>query len=475
MIHALRTIFLLVLMLFTIQTGLCAAETPISPDALVYPALHFDPPKSQKVVLDNGITLFIIENHELPIVRISAFIRAGTMYDPIGREGLSELTATVLRTGGTISQSGDSVDQEIDFRAADISFGTTMERCSADLTMHKKDADPIMRLFAKMLREPAFDPSKLAIARDLMLESLSRLYDAPQKLAFREFRRLIYDGNPRGRLPTQASILGLTQKELSDFHRRFFHPRNLTLAVTGDFTTEQAVALVRRHLGDWQPASGPAWTLPDLPLPQPRRSETIYFLPKDTPQSTVLLGYVLAGQKDPDFYALSLLDFILGSGGFRSRITREIRNDRGLAYSAGGGYSPRADFGVLQTYAMTRTSATADVASLMERIVSTLRSQPVVDEELSWAKRSIINQHIFSMEHPHQITCQQALLDIDGLPADFMLTYPQHIAMVTAQDIQKVAGKYLGPGRGLLFILGSQAELSTLSSIGKVITIDWTK
>ncbi len=451
-----------------------AADSLIPPDRIQDPPLHFDAPKIERTVLQNGIHLLITEDRELPVIRMTALVRAGSMYDPPGQEGLSEMTAALLRTGGAASKSADRVDQEIDFRAADISFISTLELCTADLTFHKRDAAAVMALFSQMITMPAFEPAKLENARGLMLEDLSRVYDRPQSLAFREFRRLVYDGNPRGRLPRLASIRALKREDLIDFHRQFFFPANLTLAITGDITKNEAISLVQQYFGAWRAADSAAKSVPNLALPKPRTTEGAYFINKDLPQSTVLIGYITGGKKDPDYYALTVLDFILGSGGFRSRITAEVRNEKGLAYSAGGAYSPRADFGVVQTYAMTRSSATVQVASLMRTAIQCLRDKPVSAEDLSWATRSIVNSYIFSMETPHQITVNLAMLDLDGMPGDFLTTFPQRIAKVTVQDVQRVARKYLDPTQALLFILGNKNAIPGLSSLGKTTTIDWT-
>ena len=449
----------------------CAGNPLIEPDRIQYPTLKMAPPKTERILFDNGIVLYFIEDHELPLVEISAVFRAGSNYDPLGREGLSDLTASTLRAGGIVGMSGDAVDQELDSRAALISFSSDFEACSAALSMHRKDLDPVMQLFAGMVREPAFNDAKLAVAKNLMKESLLRVYDDQQRLAFREFRKLIYQDNPRGRLTRLESIGKITRQDLVDFHRRYFFPANMRITITGDLSRQEALDLLKRHFGSWKHSS----SLPAIPTPHPAEKGTVHMLNKVSPQTTIVLGYIVPGKSSPDFYALSVLDFLFGSGGFRSRITQAIRNERGLAYSAGGFYSARAQFGVLQIYAMTKASSTPEALSALHNLILTIQDRPASAEEVAWAKRALINRYIFSLESSHRIAYQQLMLDFEGLPPEFLTNYPKGIEGVTVQDIQRVARLYLSPQLARVLVVGNAKEFSPLSEFGKPTFIEWEK
>lgn len=464
-------ILFLALLFSSLSASLCLAETPINPDRITYPPLRFEPPKAERIVLKNGVVLFIIENHEVPLVNISAVFRAGSNYDPPGKEGLAELTASLLRTGGISTVPAKRVDRELDDIAALISFAAGMESCSAEISVHKKDLETVMGLFSGMLKSPAFEASRLAVAKNLVAESLARVFDDQQRLAFREFRRLIYAGNPRGRLPTVRSVSGVTREDLIAFHNRYFFPANTWIAVSGDISRKEALSLVKNHLGSWRRPG----RLPELAEPTAVDNGQLYALNKEGPQSVVLFGYVVPGKAGRDFYTLSVLDFILGSGGFRSRLSQKIRTERGLAYSAGGFYSPRPHYGILQAYAMTKTAATAEVIELMKAILKNISEKPVSISELQWAKRALTNRFIFSLESPDRIALQQMMLDFDGLPPDFLKRYPAGIEAVAIEDIRKAALKYLVPDKALLFVVGDETKLKILSDIGKVTQIDWKK
>lgn len=458
-----------VLLFIAAAASACMAEIPACPDRMTYPPLRFDPPRAERVVLENGIVLFTIENHEIPLVNISAVFRAGSNYDPPGKEGTAELTASLLRTGGTAAVPAERVDREIDDIAALVSFSADMESCSAEISVHKKDLETVMNLFSGMLKNPAFEASRLTTAKNLLKESLARVYDDQQRSAFREFRRLIYAGNPQGRLPSVRSVSGITREDLIAFHDRYFFPANTWIAVTGDISRAEALTLVKKHLGSWR---RPGRRSQPVEPTAPDRGR-FYLLDKKGPQSTVLSGYIVPGKTGQDFYALSVLDFILGSGGFRSRLFRQIRTERGLAYSAGGVYSPRPHYGVLQTYAATKTDSTAQVIELIRSILKNLREEPVSSSELLWAKRALTNRFIFSLDSPDRIAFQQMMLDFDGLPPDFLERYPAGIESVTVEDIRKAALKYLDPDKMLLLVVGDETRLKTLSGMGKATRIDW--
>ncbi len=154
------------------------------------------------MVLDNGIILYVFEDHELPLLNISTVIRTGSNYDPVGKEGLAELTATVMRTGGTNSMSGSAIDEALDFFAGSITVSMNRDSGLINLSVLKKDLDEGLNIFTQILTNPAFEENKIRLAKDLKIEELRRIADDPQKLAFREFKRLLYDNNPAGRFPS---------------------------------------------------------------------------------------------------------------------------------------------------------------------------------------------------------------------------------------------------------------------------------
>ncbi|MDO9559018.1 MAG: insulinase family protein, partial [Syntrophales bacterium] len=188
------------------------------PDSLIYRPLRFNPPQAQRHTLENGIILYVIEDHELPLVHVSAVFRSGSAQDPAGKAGLAELTHTVMRTGGAQSLSGDALDDLLAFHGISLHFSAEMDMGSANLSALKQDFELGLDLFSRILRQPRFAEDKLQLARDLHIEGLRSLMDDPPKYAFREFRKRLYRDNPRGALYTAQSLRGIERSDLIAFH-----------------------------------------------------------------------------------------------------------------------------------------------------------------------------------------------------------------------------------------------------------------
>ncbi len=464
-------LIILICFILPVSTGYAAESAPlINPDNLIYRHLNFSPPKAERVELENGIILYILEDHELPLLKISAIIRTGSIYDPKGKEGLAEITGTVMRTGGTKNRTGGEIDEELEYFAGDISVSVNMESGSATLSVLKKDIGDGLDILSDIIMNPVFDEKKLETAKNLKIEDLRRVCDEPQKMAFREFKRLIYRGNERERLPSAKSVEKITRGDLIRFQQRFFYPENMIMAVAGDITRDEAISKINRYFGAWNRTEE---EIKEIPCPEMDNDGTINYIYKEAPQSIIIMGCLAPDKKSPDFYPFTVLDFILGSGGFRSRIMREVRNNAGLAYSAGSFYNGRGDYGVFGAYAFTKSSSTAEVLSLIMSIIDDVRNSNVEESEISWAKKSINNSFIFSFDSTAKIAIQQMLIKYNKLPDDFLTTYRDKIEKVTIEDLKRVAKKYLSRNRATILVLGNDRNFDKpLSLFGKVKKID---
>lgn len=454
-INATKKIFpLLIISLFLAQVISAHAHAEnaglISPDKIQFPALKFNLPQSQRVVLDNGIVLYILEDNELPLVNINAVLKTGTMYDPEGKEGLAELTAYVMRTGGTDKLKSEEIDKRFDYLAASAKISMSMESAGVDFSILNKDLDEGLDLLAQILIAPAFEKKKLELAVQLKNEDLRRLQDNPQRLAFREFNRLIYRDNPRGRFFSRKSLVNIERKDLIEFHRRFFQPDNIMFAVTGSITKQEAINKFQKYFGSWKKSAA----VVEAPPPASKSKAGVYYLDKEITQSTIVAGQFAPGKNDPDFYAFTVLDFIAGSGGFPSRIFSAVRNNEGLAYSAGSFYRARTKFGIFGAYSFTKTTSTLRTLALINSVLDNIQAKTLTEKELDWAKKSIINGFIFSFTSSEDIAGQQMNIEFEKLPPDFLTSYRERIESVTLKDVNKLAAKYLNTTNNVVLILG---------------------
>jgi len=441
-----------------IPSGAFAAQTFIPPDKIKYPGLEFRLQQAEQVLLENGMILFYLRDNELPLVSISALVRTGSMHDPQSKEGVAELTAYVMRTGGTTKLGSAEIDQRLDFLAASPTFSMSLDSASVHFSFLKDDLDASLDLLSQMLREPAFEEDKLQLALSLKNEELRRITDNPQKLAFREFNRLLYPDDPRGRYTTTISLKQITRPDLIAFHREYFFPANIMLTVSGDISKEEAINKIRQYFGNWKNSRHALEITP----PPARTGHGIFFIRKQLPQSTVVSGELTVSKNDPDYYAFSVLDFIIGSGGFPSKIFGAVRNNEGLAYSAGSFYRARSNYGIFGTYAFTKTASTFQALQLINSILRDVAGDSVSQAELDWAIKSILNGFIFSFEQPSQIASQQMTVAYEKLPADYLSGYRKRIEAVTRDDLKRVAVKYLNEKRRLTLIVGDTDQFGKL-------------
>lgn len=440
-----------------------SAATPLplpNPDRITYKPLSFTPPKAERVTLENGLVLYFLKDHELPLVKITAVIRTGSMFDPPEKEGLAELTGKVMRTGGIKGMTGSAVDETLASMAAILHASINRDSGVFSLSVLKNDREKGLELFSRILMTPVFEMEKLTQEKELRIEELRRIPDDPQKLAFREFGRLIHEGSPRGRLATASSINRIQRDDLIRFHRLFYQPKGVMISISGDIDRKEAETLVNRYFGNWQPQEEKVET---PPLPRPKEGK-IYILPKDLQQSIVIFGWLTPAKKSPLSFPLEIIDFIVGSGGFRSRIFQEIRTNRGLAYSAGSFYTAKSDYGLFGAYALTKSESTLEVISLLRGIVKDIGQKPLLPKELEMTKGSILNSFIFSFASANQIALQQLMIEYEGLPEDYLMTYRKKINNVRIEDVLKAAGRHLDPEKAIILVIGNDTVYKEISA-----------
>ena len=443
------------------------------PRDMSFEQLEFSPSKGEKITLDNGIVLYVLEDHELPLFNLSALIRTGAIYEPQEKIGLAELTGKVMRTGGTVSMSADKINDQLEYVAGSVETSIGRESGSASLSVMKKDIDLGLKIFADILMNPGFEQEKVDLAKEQKIEAIRRRNDNPNKIAFREFRRQLYKDNPRGRIPTYRSIKAITRQDLMEFHEKFFRPENIMFAVSGDFKKDHIIRKISKAFQGWE--KKPA-EVPKVPPPGLSMERSIHYAFKNIPQSTIVLGHLAVKKTDPDYYPFKVLNFILGEGGFNSRLMSEIRSNRGLAYSVGSFFRGDVDYGVFAVICMTKSSTTYEAISLIEEIITETKENGITEEELAWAKESIINKFIFSFTSPASVVNHQMRLEYDSLPHDYLQRYKENISLVTLKDVQRVAMKYLHPDKSVLMVVGKDEDFDNpLSHLGQVNEIKLTQ
>jgi zinc protease len=446
--------------------SLPAARTP-DPRTMSFPPVTFVPPRPERRVLGNGMVVYLLEDHEVPLVEGRALVRAGSVLDPPGKTGLARLTGQVLVRGGTVELPGERLDGELENRAIEMGADISNQSGSVTLDAPAADLDTALVLLAGVLRNPAFEEGRFEQAKRRMIEETRRQGDDPGGLAYREFRRLLYAGDPRGRTPTAADLEALTRADTAALHRELFRPDRIILGFSGDFRGPDLLARLEALFGDWSPSGLPP---PPFPVPDPAAADRgLAVIDKDLAQATVILGRFAPPRESDDHIPFMIADYILGSGGFNSRLTREIRSNRGLAYSAGSFYRGDNRYGVFVASCQTANGTAAEAFGLMAGEIGRMQIDGVTADELAWARDSILNAMVFRYASSAAVVAEAMGLEYDGLPADFTARVAERLRTVDAAAVSGAAARWLDPGAGTAVVLGRESELGRDWSGGRTI------
>jgi len=443
-----------------------AANLP-DPHTLTFPPLKFTVPQAQRVVLDNGMVVYLIEDHELPQVGITAFIGAGSVFETDDKVGLAGLTGAVMRSGGTTALSPEKMNDELEFMASSIESSIGCDAGNVSMNSLAKNFDRTLRIYAQVLMAPAFREDKVELAHNHTIEALRRQNDDPKGVADRELTKAIYRGTPLGRVPTLATIRAITRNDMVLFHKKYYRPNNVIISVAGDFIAKDMVAALNQAFAGW---AKEAVAFPAIGEPAMTLAPEVLHLQKDVNQSVIRMGHMGISKDNPDLYAIRVMDAILGSGGFNSRLMAEVRNNQGLAYNVESSFEiGRRYLGTFEAETETKAETTAKTIALMEEIIGGMTKKPVTDQELTLAKDSIINSFIFGFTNTASVASQKARLEYYHYPDGYLENYRDNIAKVTREDVLRVAKKYLHPEALKLVVVGDAKRFDKpLSTFGKV-------
>lgn len=479
-------LMILAMLWFAFSSGQVTASVPISltppPVTTVakhYTELDFPPlpeitlPDYERYQLANGMVVYLMPDRELPLISGSALIRTGSRWEPSDKVGLGEITGTVMRTGGTKNYSPDELNQLLEQQAAVVETSIGDSSGSAGFEALSEDIESVFPLFAQVIREPAFAAEKLQLAKRQQAGGIARRNDEPSSIAFREFNKLVYGAtSPYARTVEYATLENISREDVVQFYQRYFYPKNMVLGIVGDFEVDRMKKLVEKAFGDWQtPQSA---QLPEIPqAAQKYEGNTFFVNQPQLTQSNILMGHLGGKFDNPDYPALSVLNGILN--GFGGRLFNEVRSRQGLAYSVYGVWSPRFDYpGIFIAGGQTRSDATVPLIQAMMTELERLKSQAISAEELNYAKESILNSFVFNFQDPAQTLSRLMRYEYYDYPEDFIFQYQREVKAVSAEDVQRVARKYLKPEDIITLVVGNGEEIEpALNSLGKAVeTVD---
>ena len=444
-------------------------------EGLVYPPLNQpQPPVPDRFELDNGMIVYLLEDHELPIIDISVRVRTGSIYEPADKVGIATITGAVMRTGGTTSRTGDELDEILENLAASVETGIGDDSGSASMSVLKEDLDTGLSILADILMNPAFREDKIDLEKVQHRSAISRRNDNPGGITRREFSKLIYGvDSPYGRTTEYDTINSIARDDLVAFYQKFFRPNNVILGVLGDFNSDEMLAKIQETFKGWEPAE---IDLPEKPQIPEAYGKMIALVNKDdVNQTNIRMGHIGWLRKNEDYPALVVMSQILGIG-FSSRLINSIRVEKGLAYSVGNNYGAGYDVpGIFFIACGTKSEATVTAIEAILVEVEKMRTDEVSDDELKQAIDGFMNSSVFDYDTKGEILSRALRYEYHEYPQDFVEQLMAGIREVTKADVRRVAAQYLHPDKFTLIAVGKASDFDKpLNTLGDVTEVDIT-
>jgi zinc protease len=454
-------------------TGSVGAAPPALP---AFPPLEFHPPKPERYQLPNGLTVYLLEDHEIPLIQVQSTFRAGTQYDPPDKVGLGALFGDVMTQGGSAAHRPEEIERILDKTAATISFSLGLEHGSGSLTCRRENFGTVFPLYVDLYLHPQFRKDQLEIAKAKSREALRRLNDSPEDVARREFRKIIYGPtHPYARVASPDSINAIKRDDLVALHATYFKPNGAFIAVSGDFVSADIKKELEKAFSGWTKGEIPA--PPAAPVTwQPKRE--VYYIQRPINQSQIRVGQTGLARHNPDHFAWEVFNELWG-GGAASRLFRVVRTQQGLAYSVGSGFSEPSREGLIVAVSQTRGAQTIAAIQSILKITRETSAAPFTAEEIKGAQDAIRNRFVENFTSSSQIAAELMNNEYFGFPPDYLDTYPERIGRVTEADLRRVGKTYMHPDQSAILVVGDLSTfdkpISTLGSPKEIKLLDYSQ
>jgi len=454
--------------------GVFAQVVPSYKDLKYPPLPQVKVPEPTSFTLSNGMRVFLLEDHELPLIRGLALIHTGNLFDPPDKKGLSEFTAEVLRSGGTKAKTGDQIDEELENMAASVEAGMDETSASMSFSALKENGDTVLRVFKDVMTSPEFRQDKLDLAITQTRSAIARRNDDANAIPERELMRIIYGPTtPYGWQVEYEDLNHIHRDDVVKFYQRYYFPKNIMLAVYGDFKIAEMKEKLEKTFADWtvqQP------DVPKFPEVTAKPAPGIYLAEKpDVTQTFFAMGELGGTLRDKDYAALQVAANILGQG-FTSRLLSQIRTKLGYAYDISASWSANWDHpGTFRIEGSTKSQSTTETLEAARVELDKMRSAEVTPRELDEAKQGVLNSFVFNFDSPAKTLNRVMRYEYYGYPKDFLFQYQKAIAAVTRADVLRVAKERFLPENLAIVAVGNPKEFGKpLSALGKVNVLDLT-
>jgi zinc protease len=416
-------------------------------------------PKAFETKLSNGLQVIVLEQHKLPTFSMQMIVLSGGLTDPQDQPGAAQFTATLLREG-TKTRSSKQIAEQVDSLGASLGAisGLSSPTSSVNASGLTDNFEQIMELFADVILNPSFPADEFNKLKTRSLAQLRQQRSNPGFLATEMFQKVMYGSHPAARVSLAAEeIQRMTPEALRKFHALNYKPNNAIFAIVGDVKPAEIVAKLEKTFGAWQRGDVPQTAIPKVSETGPAK---IYLVNRaSSVQTNILLGNLTIERTDPDYYALDVMNQVVG-GGASARLFLNLREDKGYTYGAYSRFSASRYRGTFRANTEVRTDVTKGSMDELMYELKRIRDEKVAQEEFDRAKRTIIGSFALQLESPQGLLGNIVTQKLEGLSADYWDTYTQKIAAITADDVQRVAKKYLDLSRMQIVAVGDATKIT---------------
>jgi zinc protease len=422
------------------------------PRDMKFPPIKFEPPEPVRFETNNGMIVYFLEDHQLPVLTLSAYFRGGRVQDLPGRTGLADITATLLRSGGAGQRFPEQIDADLDFVGISLNSGSEDEYFSLSMNLLAKNIDLGFEILSDILLKPSFDSTKLNMELSNSMDEIRRQNDDPRDISRRVYNQTIYGDHSYAAYPTLASTENIKRDDIIACHKKYYNPNNCILAISGDKSLAEIKVIIAKYFDNWNKTD---IDIKIPPMAEAKFKPGVYYAEKDINQANIRFGHLCMTDKNPDRYAMEVMNFALGGGGFSSRLMRQVRTANGLAYSVGTFLYNRPYMGSLFGYCQTKAEQLSSALQMMLDIIADVKANGITAEEMELAKESIINGYVFSYDTPAGLVNAIATLELRGFPADQLQKDLEAYQAVTLEKCNEVAQKYLDTKNIAIIIVGN--------------------
>jgi zinc protease len=411
----------------------------------------------KRTVLSNGMVLLTSEQRTLPMVSIELLVDAGSAHESAPQAGLANLTAKLL-TYGTKRRSAVQINETLDFIGASLETACAQDTASLSMTVLKKDLGTGLELLADVLTQPTFPQPEIDRQKQAIIATIRATEENPGAVAGKAFAAALFPQSPYGRPVegTEASVKALQQKNLQDFFARYYRPNRSIIAVVGDVSEQEIASLLETALRSWSKGEPSAVATAPVKI----GSSKLVRMNKDLTQANIIMGHIGVARGNSDYYAVQVMNYVLGGGGFSSRVMDSIRNERGLAYSVYSFFAAERSHGTFEFVMQTKNETAMEAIRIANDEIRRMREEPVSDQELNDAKDYLIGSFPLRFDTNRKVASFLAQVEYFKLGLDYPDRYPDLIRSVNGEEVLQVAKQYLHPEMLMTVIVGNLKKIA---------------